>query len=30
MISTSVYPCTGITLKSADLGVVVAKPDNFD
>jgi hypothetical protein len=22
--------CTRITLKSADLGVVVAEPDNFD
>jgi hypothetical protein len=30
MFSTSAYPCTGITLKSADGGVVVAEPDNFD
>ena len=25
MMSTSAYPCTGITLKSADGGVVVAR-----
>jgi hypothetical protein len=30
MISTSVYPCIGISLKSADGGVVIAEPDNFD
>ena len=30
MISTGAHPCTGITLKSVDGGVVVAEPNNID
>ena len=30
MISTGAHPCTGITLKSVDGGVIVAEPNNFD